>query len=202
MRVIKLPQVSISPGNRKMGGTPSVSLPPRLTCREKCSFKDSRKCYAIRMMERYPSVRKAWHRNLIGMPVSWYFRSISRYLKENRPKYFRWHVGGDIPSKEYFADMKKIAEEFPQVSFLCFTRWPDLLTASWPENLKMILSVDPVYGTPWSRHNSKLPRAFIKGHGKPRSVITYIECGNRCEQCRWCWTMEQSNRMGVMFKMH
>ena len=62
MNEIKIPTVSISNGNSKMGKIPSVSLPPILTCPK--GTPCAKRCYAKRIYNRYPSVKNAYDKEL------------------------------------------------------------------------------------------------------------------------------------------
>ena len=72
-------KVSISPGNKKLGAIPSVSLPACVTCN--------------------PAV---------------YWLQVKAAASMSR--FFRYHVSGDIPNAEYFAQMVKTAKQLPYIN--------------------------------------------------------------------------------------
>ena len=115
--------VCISKGNQKIGKTMNVSLAPLFTCGNCGCCKYF--CYDIKACLQYKNVRSARARNT----VLWqrcpelYFAQIRKAIKARRTnKYFRWHVSGDIPNKEYLAEMVAIAEENPDFVFWTYTK--------------------------------------------------------------------------------
>ena len=91
--------VSISKGNRKLGGVMNISTSPRTCCPEgvPCAGKG---CYAFKAYRLYPATRKAWSRNerVARRHPDSYFRQIAARVAKDRPRLFRWHVAGDILS--------------------------------------------------------------------------------------------------------
>lgn len=115
--------VSISKGNRKIGRVMNVSLAPILTCAN-CS-ECSRLCYDIKANIQYGNVLKARARNTVLAleHTEHYFNAIKAALMRRRTnKYFRWHVGGDIPNMGYFENMVDIARMFPDFKFWTYTK--------------------------------------------------------------------------------
>ena len=139
-------KVSISDGNSKMGRIPSVSLPPVITCAENC--RCAKKCYAKRLCNLYPNVREAYARNLeiySKLPDE-YFAQIDQVITMSR--YFRFHVGGDIPDPAYLEKMMRLAEKHPHCEILAFTKQYEMCN-DWldhnrkPENMHLIFSAWP-----------------------------------------------------------
>lgn len=106
--------VSISAGNRKLGGVMNISTPPRRCCPKDipCAADG---CYAWKAYRLYPATRKAWNRNerIARCHPDFYFTQISARVAELRPRLFRWHVAGDILSSEYLSGMCRVAIENP-----------------------------------------------------------------------------------------
>lgn len=197
-------KISISQGNIKMGAIPSISLPAGPTCRA-CSHCQ-KYCYAKRMERRFKCVRETWARNLAiyEEDSKAYFEQINEYLQHTLVKYFRWHVGGDIPEDAYFAGMLIVASNNPDVTFLCFTkkyeivnRWADQI----PDNLKIIFSADAglVMDNP---HN--LPEAHIIFKGTEEIPQDWKLCGGNCTECACrglgCWQLRKGEK--VAFHEH
>lgn len=113
----------ISDGNRKIGKVLNVSLAPILTCgncKECKSF-----CYDIKACFAYPTAlnARAYNAALMFTDRNAYFGSIREKLTRRlKNKYFRWHVAGDIVDIGYFAEMVKIAKEFPEFTFWTYTK--------------------------------------------------------------------------------
>ena len=91
--------VSISKGNRKLGGVMNISTSPRKCCPVgvPCAHKG---CYALKAYRLYPGTRKAWSRNerVAKRHPDSYFRQIAARVADVKPRLFRWHVAGDILS--------------------------------------------------------------------------------------------------------
>lgn len=115
--------VSISQGNSKIGKVMNVSLAPILTCAN-CS-ECLKLCYDIKANIQYGNVLKARARNTVLAleHEDRYFQTIRYALgKRHKNKYFRWHVGGDIPTYSYFENMVQIAKEYPDFTFWTYTK--------------------------------------------------------------------------------
>ena len=189
-------KVSISTGNRKMGAIPSVSLPPIVTCPAGCPC--AKKCYAAKMARIYPSVRKAYQNNLdiLQSNPGEYWHQVNQAVKINR--YFRFHVSGDIPTPEYFAEMVNVARQNPGTEILVFTKRyqivNDYITESGklPENLHLIFSQ---WGDNWTVPNPhNLPTAAVIFKGQ-EPADDWKVCGGNCTECACrgvgCWQLKQ-----------
>lgn len=187
-------KISISAGNSKMGAIPSVSLPPVITCPSGCPC--SKKCYAAKLCRIYPTVKKAYQNNLELWKTapSEYWRQISNHAKTAR--YFRFHVSGDIPSRNYFLHMIVCADDNPDTNFLVFTKQYDIVNdyietfGKIPQNLKIIFSEWEGMETP-NPHNLPTARVIFKGQQPaPDAKI----CGGNCSDCACqgvgCWELK------------
>lgn len=189
-------KVSISTGNRKMGAIPSVSLPPVVTCPAGCPC--AKKCYAAKMARIYPSVRKAYQNNLDILQTNpgeyWY--QVNQAVKMNR--YFRFHVSGDIPTPEYFAEMVNVARQNPGTEILVFTKRYQIVneyitnSGNLPENMHLIFSQ---WGDNWTvpnPHNLPTAAVIFKGHEPDND---WKVCGGNCTECACrgvgCWQLKQ-----------
>lgn len=188
-------KLSISPGNSKMGAIPSVSLPPIITCPKDCPC--AKKCYAAKLCRIYPSVKKAYQRNL-GILLNnesdyWY-----QIMKTAATvKYFRYHVSGDIFNSDYFNMMITTARMLPDTMFLAFTKKYDIVNnyinifGAIPKNLKIIFSEWEGMTVP-NPHN--LPTACVIFKGQEPAPDWKI-CGGNCAECACrgvgCWELKQ-----------
>ena len=194
-------KVSISNGNAKMGAIPSVSLPPCTTCNPLAPcFK---KCYAVKLARRYPTVKTAYERNLDILnndPVA-YWAQVKGAASTTR--FFRFHVSGDIPSREYFAQMVQLANELPHTNFLAFTKQYYFVNAfllsggTIPQNLKVIFSN---WGE-WKCANPyKLPECEIILKGSEPKEDWKI-CGGNCTECACrgigCWEVKPGETIAI-----
>lgn len=194
MKTETMPRVSISPGNSKMGAISSVSLPPVVTCPR--GVPCAAKCYAAKLCRIYATVRNAYARNLeiLRTDPGEYWRQVEAAARMAR--YFRFHVSGDIPNGEYFAEMVALARRVSRCEFLAFTKNYAVVN-EWignggqiPDNLHIIFSEWAGMTTP-NPHN--LPTAAVIFRGEePRD--DWKICGGNCAECACrgvgCWELK------------
>ncbi|MBR4967863.1 MAG: hypothetical protein IKY19_06510 [Bacteroidaceae bacterium] len=192
-------KLNISQGNIKMGAIPSVSLPPIKTCRADAPCKKD--CYACRMC-RYKNVRNAYENNLelYNSDPDSYFNQLCGAFMMSR--YFRMHVSGDIPCRDYFARLIIAARRVPTCEILIFTKQYEIVNtfiddfgSAIPANLHVIFSN---WG-PWKTEN---PHSFPE-----TDVINTIDdlpaggklCGGNCTECVCrgvgCWELKQGEKL-------
>lgn len=191
--------IHISTCNKKMGkDIPSFSLVPGEDCmNSKFCYK---RCYARRMCARCPRLMRAWRRNsdLWKTDSCQVEREVEAYLKENKPKFFRWFVGGDIPDYLFFNLIVEIAKRYPDTKFLCFTKAFDYVSGRTPENLSIVLSLFP--GMTLPKRLARFPVAFSGPQEGKRSKKA-LECSGSCENCHMCWHLKGLKR-DVRFDFH
>lgn len=193
MKTETMPRVSISPGNNKMGAIPSVSLPPVITCPR--GVPCAAKCYAAKLCRIYSTVRNAYARNLdiLRADPAEYWRQVEAAARMAR--YFRFHVSGDIPNGEYFAEMVALARRVSRCEFLAFTKnyavvneWIDN-GGQLPGNLHLIFSEWGGAEIP-NPHNLPTAAVIFKGE-EPREG--WKVCGGNCTECACrgvgCWEL-------------
>lgn len=196
--------VYISPGNRKLGDIPSVSLDPRRTCKPGLPCVAS--CYAIRMMKFRKNIGVSWLRNteIALNDGHTYFTQISRWLDKHNPSYFRYHVGGDIPNIRYFYGMANLALVHPYTKFLVFTKRYEAMgqfmeSLGKVDNLRVMLSA-------WKNQDASDRFLFdVSMHASrkmPKKIaVSWVDddirvdsmsynstiCKNDCSICHACW---------------
>lgn len=202
--------IKISPGNSKLGNIPSVSLPAGVTCRVDCECKE--RCYAKRLERIRKSVREAYMHNyqVLKCAPNTYWREVEASIMMSR--FFRFHVSGDIPDKNYLIHMIEIAERNRHCEILCFTKKfgivnevvAELLSNKrmLPPNLHLILSG-------WKDLKMENPFLLPEAHVKFRDGTTTarenaLECGGNCTECALteggCWTLGTGEQ--VVFNEH
>lgn len=119
--------VTISKGNTKIGNVHNVSLAPIVTCGN-CSHC-SGFCYDIKAALFHTNsvvAARAMNTVIATEHRDAYFTYIRQYIKrrsgKRSHKFFRWHVGGEIIDFQYFAEMVKTAEMFPNWHFWTYTK--------------------------------------------------------------------------------
>ena len=186
----------ISRSNSKVD-CPNISLPPILTCPK--NMECAEYCYDLNSMRQYPQVSKARMENLELWntdPTSFEAQLIDHLRKRHNQDFFRFHVGGDIPSIDYLLMMERVAWAFPATRFLAYTKTH--YRANQP-NLTLIKSnqlddhtLDP--------HR---PTALIER--RPNTIPTpshaFLRCPGKCGPCgHHCWSMVEGE--AVIFHLH
>ena len=193
--------VSISKGNSKMGAIPSVSLPACITCNPDAPcFK---LCYALKISRLYKQVNAAYKRNLdiLQADPGAYWLQVKAAATVAR--YFRFHVSGDIPNAEYFAEMVKLAHELPNTNFLAFTKQYQIVNefinngGAIPSNLKILFSN---WGS-WKCENPhRLPECEIILKGS-QPADNWKICGGNCTECACrgigCWELKNNETIAI-----
>ena len=192
-------KISISPGNAKMGYIPSVSLPPVVTCAKGC--KCANKCYAAKLCRIYPSVRKAYQRNLDilnGNDLEYWYQ-VNQAVK--MAKYFRFHVSGDIVDQHYFNWMVTTAENNPGTVLLAFTKQYEIVNRAIesgitiPDNLKIIFSEWPGMAMD-NPHGLPVAHVIFKGQ---EPADNWKICGGNCSECACrgvgCWELKNGEHI-------
>lgn len=202
----KVTSVSISNGNVKMGAVPSVSLLPLLTCPPICNQTCGKECYAAKLANFRKSVLTSYARNtaLLMVRPDIYWMDVNRAMLTTR--FFRFHVSGDIPNREYFNEMIKACVNNPHCQVLAFTKRFDVVNA-WidehgklPENLKILFSgwedMKPI-------NPHSLPETNVyERNQEPKE--SWLLCGGNCSECGCrgvgCW--QAKNGDVIAFKKH
>ena len=203
-------EVKISSGNSKLGKIPSVSLPAGITCRSDCEC--SKKCYAKKLERLRRTVREAYRHNydLLKNKPDVYWREVEASIMMSR--FFRFHVSGDIPDKDYLSHIIKIADRNAHCEILCFTKKFEIVNEEmddlaaqgkhFPTNLHLILSG-------WRDFDLSNPYNLPEAHVRYKDGYTTAsegakECGGNCTECAitddGCWTLQPGEQ--VVFNEH
>ena len=194
-------KITISKGNRKLGAIPSVSLPPCTTCNS--SAPCFKKCYALKIARLYTTVSKSYVNNLevLNASPSEYWKQVKDGATMSR--YFRYHVSGDIPNKDYFYQMVRLANELPNTNFLAFTKQYIIVNEyldkgeKIPSNLKIIFSN---WGA-WKCSNPyALPVCEVVFKGET-PCDDWKVCGGNCTECACrgigCWELKDGETLAI-----
>jgi len=195
---VTLGAATISHGNGKIGNTPNVSLLPVVSCPRGVPCARSGECYDQKACRLYPTVKAARTRNwkAASKRRAEYFAGIRQYLQRYSPKYFRWHVGGDIPDAGYYREMCRIAREFPNTKFMAFTKNHGLDFRGRPANLAIVFSMWPR----WGDSKKRMPRAWMQDGTETRIPADAVECSGQCDHCGVCWNLKPGQN--VFFHKH
>jgi hypothetical protein len=184
----------ISRGNTKVP-YPNVSLTPVESCGncEGCKAK----CYALKAYRQYPNVRTAWDINLEHAKDGSLFVEIENYLCKHKPRFFRWHVAGDILDQVYLDHMCQLADVHPETKFLAFTKMYHLDYSRKPENLTIVFSAWPGQPMP----ETTMPISWVQDGTETRIPDNALECPGNCGSCGMCWSLPKLGR-DVYFHIH
>jgi ferredoxin len=197
-RIMGKYSISISEGNSKLGAIPSISLYPIRDCAncELCAAD----CYTNKIIRLYPEARKAYDRNSIvaNSHRGDYFDLLSMYLDRGHPRFFRFHIAGDILDQEYFSSIEDIANTYGHTRFLVFTKRYDL-DIKCTDNLSVVISRWPGDNIPKSAKG--LPMAWMQDGTEHRIPRKALECPGNCENCGMCFELQHIGR-SVFFLKH
>lgn len=187
-------KICISLGNGKIGRVMNVSLAPGHTCGY-CSHCLPF-CYDLRDC-RYPAVIDARARNtvLATQYRDEYFARIDRAMSRRRKnKYFRWHVGGEIPDGDYFHRMVLNARMHPDFIIWTYTKRHDIVNAfidqygrdAIPKNFTIMFSDWDGMAT-INPHNMPLFACKMKEgnvNHSPEWFSDLWKCPGNCDVCK------------------
>jgi len=193
--------ISISNGNSKMGRIPSISLPPVSSC--KSGVPCAKDCYARKAYRCYKNTKNAYDRNLTIYSRDFfdYFNQIHKFLKDKMPRFFRWHVSGDIQSQFYLDKMIDLARIHPKTKFLAFTKRYEFNYNNVPENLSIVFSMWPSINIPAGRKRGVSGYAWFQDGTETRyNKENTIECPGNCEFCGMCFNLAKVKKDVVFYK--
>ena len=197
-------KIRISLGNRKLGGIPSVSLPPILSCARgiPCALK----CYVICNMLRGPygkAISKSYRANydFLRADPDQFFADLRSWIARISPALFRFHVSGDFLSADHLERAIRCARDFPETRFLAFSKRHDIFPhpRAIPGNFALIASM----WTNWGEKPKGYRAAWMRDPQSPDPRIprSAIHCGGGCDSCGMCWDL-RSLRRDVCFDQH
>lgn len=195
----------ISYSNTKTVNTPSFSTAPLITCGH-CA-QCYKKCYYERLCERFPGVTMNAADNTLTAQEQPEIIEQAVIDATRNARFFRWYVGGDIPSYEFFDIMVNIARKRKTTRFLTFTKKPELVNkwlenngGKFPNNFIVVLSAWLEY-QPVNPYNLPVAQFVPRGMNIPRGAR---ECSGNCGECqdrrRGCWYLK--NGQTVAFHEH
>ena len=203
--------VHISPGNSKMGAIPSVSLPAGTTCRKDAPCYG--KCYARRLERFRKTVHNSYVDNytLLKSDPDTYWREVEAAIMTSR--FFRFHVAGDIPDKDYFLRMLDVANRNIHCEILCFTKQYEIVNEVMDEFFEHTKPVKPILPpnlhlifSAWKKLEMQNPWGFPEAHvifmdGSTTAREGAVECGGNCTICAktkgGCWSLKSGEQLVI-----
>ena len=177
--------LNVSQGNRKLGSIPNLNLPPVVTCIENAPC--AKLCYARKAYDVYAQrvCKPAWDGNLRLWQYSelLYQEALDAWLAKYKPAYFRWHSSGDIPDRNYWLMMLRVAAKHPKTRFMCFSKrdytWSDAESIASNPNLRIVRSL--WFGEPSRDEHHPWFRVLAK------DATEEPTCPGSCSICYSCW---------------
>lgn len=201
--------VHISDGNRKMGETPSFSVPAVITCRKNAPcFRD---CYATQGTFAFDSVQRGYWENklMLDRYTSETRKALQDYILTKKVPFFRFNVSGDIYSLKYLELVESVSALCEDTQFLVFTKQYELINDYLtkygnylPDNLHIMFSK-------WEGLDIPNPYNFPTAHvifqdGHTTAHEGYHLCPGKCSTCQnaamGCWAAGKGEE--VAFHIH
>lgn len=194
-------EVHISDKNSKTGPLCNDLAFPICTCREDAPCREGG-CYCNKGRQQIAVVQAAYARNLRLYnedPVD-FWEQVKFKIKHRPFPLFRWTDSGDIPDADFFVGMVDLANAFPDIKFLAYTKkywivneWIDK-NGDLPDNFTVRFSAWHIGWKVENPHN--LPVAYVDFKDKtlnPEFPNGTTGCPNQkdktitCSICRKCW---------------
>lgn len=199
--------VLISDGNRKLGGIPSVSFEPTLSCGRglRGPLLCMKDCYAMKMKQ-YTSVEPGWRENyrIWTATPRFFWDAVCKFLDKREPLRFRWFVGGDIPDRKFFDGMLAVARCYPNTKFRAFTKAQWCIPLAHPDTPNFNVGISRWPDMPLERAFKRYSYSWMRprkgcpsGYRIPENAR---ECPGNCESCSLCWDMKAGEH--VVFDQH
>lgn len=176
----------------------SFSL-PRETCKHKTKICN-KICYALQGVYNYPTNKEHYNSNLRLSESPEFVAEIIQEITSDI-KYIRIHPVGDFYSQEYFDKWVNIAQLYPEVTFLAYTRNYDIDCSKKPHNMTLYYSID--YTTKKLNPTIKLKAYTIDRNNDRFKHLQKLKLGRvcnskNCNKCLYCF----KGKGNVIFCLH
>ena len=197
--------------NTKLGRIAGFSVMPGYTCTmAACAHCGVEGCYAIKNVIRFgyneekSSVMHAWMENTIlaVKDLKKLQQEIELYLSQYDGHFFRVHPGGDFVTEEYARMWLDVAQEFPEIQFLAFTKQWDIVRAIPFEEVSNFHLVPS--GWTGCQVPEDIAERFHASHCVEKGAQPpegALECPGGCETCNACWMLNELGK-DVWFRKH
>ena len=205
--------VSISNHNQKTGPLCNDLAMPTCTCREDAPCRKNG-CYCMKGTQQFPVVLGAYYRNLrlYNTNPEDFWEQVEFFIKHRPLPLFRWHDAGEFVDYDYFLKTVELAQKFPKIKFLAYTKKYDLVNRyldegnELPKNYTIRFSMwHKLWEVP-NPHN--LPVAYVDFTDEtinPDFPERVASCPNQkddtitCSICQKCWNKKVP---AVVFHQH
>jgi hypothetical protein len=158
-------------------------------------------CYALKGRYVFPKVQEALERRFHSLTNPLWVKTMTFLIgKKEKSGFFRWHDSGDIQGIDHLDKIVQIAKNLPNIKFWLPTREYNVVAeypAPFPINLTVRLSSLMLDGDVNARQNPKgltTSGAAKEGFNCPSSAQ-----GNKCLDCRACWSQDVEN---ITYRQH
>jgi hypothetical protein len=205
--------LTLSQGNTKLVGTDKEAfLIWNLPAISTCPFSTSscrKNCYAMKAQRMYANTRESREESFIESIGSSFvpdmINTINHYLTKGGKKgakgkkvYFRIHESGDFYNQEYFNKWVVIANNFPEITFLAYTKSVKYVKETKyniPPNFTIRYSIweDTKLEERYIAECLNLPTFTAIDKADFANQIAEKEivgCSGSCETCKSCYKME------------
>lgn len=187
-------KIHVSNGNTKLGKIANWSLTPGRACPElACKTCLKNGCYAMKAYRMYPAVRKAWNENteIAETDIQELRLQLLAFFKKYKGDFFRIHQAGDFIGTDYFEMWLEIAQLFPHIQFLAYTKAFDIIRfvspQEVPRNLQIILSHWTGVSIPYNLDSYYRVAWLATSLSDSTNYDGYV-CPGDCTKCKECYT--------------
>lgn len=194
---LKSNEICVNNNNRKLGMA-CLSVPmPIASCNPNAPCY--KKCYASHGNQMFPNVQGAYYRNfrIYSENPELFFEQLYFKIKFSGLPLVRFFDSGDFPDSRFLEKSVELANKFPNVRFMAFTKKYDIVNKYLdeggiiPYNFNIIFSAWDVLWYVPNPHN--LPIAYVKfkdDRFTPEIPTNAFHCKGRevnCSTCQMCW---------------
>jgi len=160
-------------------------------------------CYAFKGRYNFPNVKDALTRRLESLGHRDWVQAMAVLIKGK--KFFRWHDSGDLQGPEHLKNIFEVCKLTPDTMHWLPTQERKFLPLSGstiPRNLIIRLSNaknDTKPGNAWSHWSTVVSHQDAPIYGATRHLCPAPEQGNKCGDCRACWSKDVKE---VHYKIH
>lgn len=209
MKAMASNMVHISNKNQKTGICVNCLSFPVTTCRPDAPCY--KQCYVNKGRQKMANVQASYYRNLIlyTKDKSDFWEQVTFYVKHNPLPYFRFFESGDFPDADFIGDACKLAEKFPNVKFMAFTKKYDLVNeyvkngGNIPENFNIVFSMWDKSWNEGIKNPYGFTAAFVNfGDNSENIPSNAFKCGTISKTCSGCGACFNKGLKAVEFKKH
>lgn len=209
---IKTIGADISKSNSKMGDSTAYGISAtkchtgqKLTT---CDGSVCSKCYALRIEKMRPSVHQGYIKrwDAVINNTGWVDAFVIRLNKVNKSGFHRWHDSGDIQSSDHLHKIVSVARKTPHIKHWLPTKESKIVREyfsnhSCPKNLVVRISSPMIDQRPVTtiKNSIKTSTVHTKGNHQYGFECPAPKQGNKCGDCKACWSSKVNN---VSYKKH